>query len=225
MIDLTQYQLLYLAILITVLYFISRATTNAIFAFLRSIFKRDQMVFAIVSIFFLPGTVLHELAHFFMATVLLMKVREIKILPEWEKNYIKLGRVLYEKRDFVSGVVVGIAPIGAGLLFFWWLAEFKIFPSSNWWLNLPIGYLVFSVSSTMFSSKQDLINLIYIFPVLFRFFLMMYVFNIKLDWVLVNDRWQAVNQLFSLINYYLLLSVVFNAALIIFLKILKKTKL
>src|SRR3989344_2487342 len=150
---------------IVLIYFLSRRTINNLF---------------------FPGTVVHEISHFLMASMLFLKVRSIEIFPKWEKNEIKLGSVQYEKKDFVRGILVGISPFFAGVLFFWSVSGLKLFPSQNVFLNLIFLYLIFTVSSMMFSSKRDLVDLIYIFPLLIFSYGFYYIFDLKLDFLTQN---------------------------------------
>jgi len=217
------WQWLIFILLILSLFFVSHSTTNELFYLLRIFFKSEKTVFGLISLIYLPGTIMHEMSHFLMATVLLIRVREVKILPEFEKNYIKLGKVLYEKKDFVRGVLIGIAPLVIGLVFLWWLALIQIFPSSYWYVNLLLGYLIFSVSSTMFSSAQDLVDLIYIFPLLLLIGLIIYIFNIRVDLLFNNNNLiKGINQMLSIINMYLFLSLSLNLATMIVVRGLRK---
>ena len=213
---LNNWQWLIFLLLIVSLFFVSHSTTNELFYFLRIFFKSEKTVFGLVSLIYLPGTIMHEMAHFLTATILIIKVREVKILPEFEENYIKLGKVLYEKKDFVRGVLIGIAPLIIGLGFLWWLALIQIFPNSIWYINLLLGYVIFSVSSTMFSSAQDLVDLVYIFPVFFFAGVIIYIFNIRIDLLFNNSNLiDEINQVFAIINSYLFLSLTLNLATMI----------
>lgn len=205
------------------IFFLTKKTTNEVFNFFRAVGVEEKTIFIIVSILFLPGTILHELAHFFAAMILFMKVREVKILPEFEENEIKLGRVLYEKKDFVRGILVGIAPPFAGLLFFWTIAFFKLFPNQNLLITILLAYLVFAVSSTMFSSKQDLVDIIYVIPIAGILSGLIYVFNLRLDWVMQNTFVTgAFARFISQINWYLLLSLALNLSIIACIKALQR---
>jgi len=166
---------------IVFLFFISRHATNCLFRFLRSFIKNEKIVFSLVSLIYLPGTILHEIGHLFAAMVLFLKVRDINIFPEFEENYIKLGSVLYEKRDFVRGFLVGVAPFFAGILFFYFISVFNLFPSVNLVQNFFVAYLIFSISSTMFSSKQDLIDFIFMIPFFIFVAGFVYIFQINLN--------------------------------------------
>jgi hypothetical protein len=201
------------------LFFVSRHSTNQLFQFLRIFIKNEKWVFAIVSFLYLPGTILHEMAHFFAAMALFLKVKDINIFPEFKKDYIKLGSVLYEKKDFVRSFLVGIAPFFAGIFFFYYLSIFKLFPSVNLLQNLLFSYLIFAVSSTMFSSKQDLIDFIFIIPFVIFGAGIIYIFQIDFTFILKNEK--AVKNLVQFlkeINFYLFISLIINLSLIIILK-------
>jgi len=205
---------------IILIFFLSRLTINELFRFLRMFFRKEKIIYILVSFLFFPGTIVHEMGHFMAATILNLRVHEVRLLPQWEKNRIKLGSVLYEKKDFLRGVLVGIAPIFFGLIFFWFLAKFHLFPSDSLLENIIFGYIVFAVSSTMFSSKQDLVDFVLIIPVIIIIVGVIYVFNINLDFIFNNKL--IINgffEFFQNINFYLLFSAITNFILIIFFKV------
>lgn len=208
---------------IVLLFFLSKKTTNEIFNFFRTLHIEEKTIFIIVSLLFLPGTILHELAHYFAAVILFMKVRDVKIFPEFEENEIKLGRVLYEKKDFVRGILVGIAPIFAGLFFFWVMAYFKLFPHKNIFLSIFFLYLIFAVSSTMFSSKQDLIDIIYLLPLVIVITGIIYIFNIRIDLLFKNQTMSKnIFNFIENIDVYFFFSLIINLFIIALLKFLRK---
>lgn len=148
--------LLLLLGLLIIQYFIARKSLNTIVSLLSSFLPRP-VVFTLISLLFFPGTLVHELAHAAMALCLLLPVHSIHLIPSWDHQSIVLGHVTYEKRDIWRGILVGIAPLPVGLFVLWGLLQ----------LHLPTlltGYLIFAISSTMFSSKSDLIDVIYIIP-------------------------------------------------------------
>ena len=205
------------------IYFLSRSTINNLFHLLRTFLKTNHLVFSLISIIFFPGTVVHELAHFFAAMMLFLRVHSINIFPKWEGNEIKLGTVLYEKRDFVRGVLVGIAPIFSGIFFLWAIAVFNFFPSDNIFLNLLIIYLIFTISSMMFSSRRDLIDLIYIIPFLVISYGFIYIFDIKLDFIIHNQSLEnALLNFLKQVNTFLLISIGVNLTLLLLLHLVKK---
>jgi len=219
------FHLVIFVVLLISLFFLSRYTINQLFYFFRHFLKNEKAVFRLISLIFFPGTVLHEFAHFFAAIVLFLRVRDIKIFPEWEDSNLKLGHVLYEKRDFVRGILVGMAPIFAGLLFFLALFAWRLFPQQNFLLNLLVIYFIFTVSSMMFSSKQDLLDLIYIPPVLILIAGIIYVFDIKIDILFQNENLGRLAITFlTQINFYLLISLSIHLGIILVLKIFMRKR-
>ncbi len=198
---------------ILLIYFATRFTTNEIFAFLRIFIKEDKIVFVIISIVFLPGTIIHEMSHYLTATISLLNVREVNIFPQFEGNYIKLGSVVYEKKDILRGILVGIAPLFFGLFIFWLIHSFKIFPQSNLGLNILFTYLIFTISSTMFSSAQDLKDLVFILPLIIIIAAFIYVFNINIADFLKNGFFNNLTIFAKTVNFYLLLSLIIDLSL------------
>lgn len=197
---------------IIAVYFISRWTINKLFEFFRFFFHDDKHVFRLISVIFLPGTIVHEAAHLITAIILLLRVRSMNIFPQFTGNYIKLGSVEYEKKDAVRGILVGIAPILMGLIIFFTISYFKI-------NSLLTVYIIFVVSSTMFSSQKDLQDLIVVIPVMVIIAAIFYIFNIKLE--IIWDNNGLINQLVVIIreiNLYLFFSMIIHISLIFILK-------
>ncbi|MDH7476703.1 MAG: hypothetical protein QHH09_04595 [Microgenomates group bacterium] len=216
-------QIFILILQIIGLYFFSRLTINEIFYFFRIFIKDEKTIAILVALLFFPGTIFHEMAHYFFALIMMLNVREIKLIPEFDNHQLKLGKVLYEKKDFVRGIIVGLAPIIFALVFFWWLAKFSLFPNKNLFLNIFFIYIIFVVSSTMFSSRQDLIDLIYIIPLFIILIGLIYIFDIKIQLIFQNQGLieKIINSV-SKINFFLLLALLINLFLIIFLRTFRK---
>jgi len=198
---------------IVAIHFLSKITVNEIFFFLKKILKNNRVVFIIISIIFFPGTVIHELSHFFAAIILFLRVGEVRVIPFFEKNTIKLGSVIFEKKDFVRSLLVGIAPLLSALIIFYTLSLWNIFPNKDWRLNILFGYLIFVISSTMFSSKQDLIDWVYIVPLVIIIGIVIYVLDIKIIYFIENFKF-----FFDKTNYFLSLSAIINIGIFVVLK-------
>jgi len=215
--------LLLFVIELTFLYFISRLSIRELFYCLRIFFRSDKVVFIFITIIFFPGTVIHELSHFIVAIFLLLKVREIHIFPQFEKNFIKLGRVIYEKKDVLRGIIVGIAPIIIGLIIFFWISKLHIFFIENLWLKIFMFYLIFVISTTMFSSRQDLIDLGYLLPITIILIVFLYLFQIDLLGFLTQPKLIAVTVDFVYdVNVYLGISIAVHTVMLFFLFSVKK---
>ncbi len=190
---------------IIAIYIISRLILKELFLFLRKFFSTDFPVFILVSFIFLPGTIIHETAHFITALFLILPVKSMSVFPKWDNNEIKLGEVLFVKKDFLRAILVGIAPIffGIGILFS--LFYFHIYPANNIGLNILYSYLVFSISANMFSSKQDLKDLLLVIPVIVLLIIIFYVFDIKINMNSINV---IMNQINSYIFFVLIIDIV-----------------
>jgi hypothetical protein len=116
------------------------------------------------------------------------------VFPKWDENEIKLGEVLFIKKDFLRAILVGIAPVffGIGILFS--LFYFHVYPANNIGLNILYAYLIFSISANMFSSKQDLKDLSLIIPVILLLIIIFYVFNIKININSLNAIMNNINR-------------------------------
>lgn len=213
---------------ITALFFISRTNIRYIFFLLHALTPNKNVVYTIIATIFLPGTIIHELSHFLGAMILLLRVHEIHIFPEWDKGYIKLGRVVYEKKDVFRSILVGIAPIFVGLLFFWWLSAISVFSIHNMYIRFIAVYIIFVVSSTMFSSKQDLVDLIYIIPVFIFAGIILYFFPQAITFVTKQAILiDGLQKFLYDVNRYLLISLIIHTGLIfvlfVLLRIFKRT--
>jgi hypothetical protein len=216
--DLTTIYLVIFVIQLISLFYISRQTINELFHFLRIFFKADQIVFGIVSMLFLPGTILHEMSHFLVATILLLKVREVHIFPTWDRHYIKLGRVVYEKQDVIRSIIVGVAPVFVGLLFFWWMSAIDVLFIEGIGMRMLVIYIIFVISSSMFSSKQDLIDIVYVIPFIMILGFIVYVFQIDLMTLI---RQPLISRTFTKflydVNMYLAISLAIHIVICIVL--------
>lgn len=200
-------------LLIVIIYIITQLIIKELFLLLRKFFKSDFITFALISLLFLPGTIIHESAHFLTALFLILPVKSMTIFPRWDENEIKLGEVLFIKKDFLRAILVGIAPIffGIGILFS--LFYFHIYPTSNLGLNILYSYLIFSISANMFSSKQDLKDLLLIIPVILVVVMLFYVFDVKINM-------NTVNAIMNKVNLYILFVLILDIVLFGFTKLL-----
>ena len=73
---------LLLLIQLIALFFLSHQTSNQIFYFLRLFIDDEKTIFIIVSLLFLPGTIIHELAHFFAAIILFTNI----LIRQWKNR-------------------------------------------------------------------------------------------------------------------------------------------
>jgi len=198
----------------TTIFFLSRKNFNHFFYFFRQFFHNEKTVYNLISLIFFPGTIIHEFSHFFAAMILFLPVKDIQIFPKFEDGQIKLGHVLYIKKDFLRGILVGIAPFFGALLFFFVLGFFKLFPNENLGLNIALIYLIFTVSSVMFSSKQDLVDIVYIIPVVIVFLIIGYIFQPVVNFDIIPKKFiETVGFFLNNVNQYIFFSIVIHVFL------------
>jgi len=204
------------------IYFLAHSLLFLSFRLMRRFFHSDTIIIWLTAILYLPGTILHEISHYFFALLLVMNPEEVSILPRIEKNHIRLGHVLYRKHpsDFIRPIIVGIAPFFGAIGLLWVIQIFHLFPSEVWWQNILFGYLILAITANMFSSKQDLIDLIYVVPIFLIIGAVIYIFQIQLSPQVVIQITKTFELFFSMIQIPLLFSIIAHCILIIGVKII-----
>ncbi len=162
---------LYLGAEFILLFALSRALTKKLFQFFFLLFRGKSIAIMLVSLLHFPGTVVHELAHLFTAAVLGVPVGKLNLIPEPIRGErIEMGSVMIGKTDPFRRYAIGLAPVFAGILILSALSAFfpqlinKSIHTDNlpFWQNLSVyllilvSYLVYAISNSMFSSKEDL---------------------------------------------------------------------
>lgn len=113
----------------------------------------------LLAIIYFPGTVLHELSHYFAAKLLFVQTGRISLLPHFKEDGLELGSVQIAKTDFLRRFLIGIAPLvtGVSLLGSIVYIAISIRPTSPWILVL-LGYGALTTLNTMSLSKSDLVG-------------------------------------------------------------------
>lgn len=149
------YFLLFLAELL-LLFFLSRKLVNNLARLIYRFTRSHKVVVHVLAIIFLPGTILHELAHLLFAGIMLVPVGELSVVPEVEEKGVKLGSVQIGHTDPVRRTLIGVAPVLLGMvLIFSIFVLVKIGVSPLWQILLAL-YFLFQIGNTMFSSKKDI---------------------------------------------------------------------
>lgn len=153
--------LLIILLEIIVLLLLSKIIPSLLVALFHFFVRSHKVSVWLLSIIFLPGTLIHEMAHLLTAGVLLVGVGEISLLPEIKEEGVKLGHVEIQKTDPIRRMLIGFAPVFVGLAI---LAGIIFYSSANFfqkgdypiWLIAVMCYLMVVIGNTMFSSKKDL---------------------------------------------------------------------
>jgi len=160
-----------------VIFFLSRHLLRVMYTLLLIILRSKTVVIGLVTIMYLPGTVIHELAHLIVAEVLRVKTGEISFTPIVEKledgsTEVHTGHVKIAESDPIRRYLIGLAPLPFGLFFLFlcvWIFNYFFPQLTDWKLQAGlvalIGYLLFAISNNMFSSRVDLEGFIFLVPI------------------------------------------------------------
>lgn len=149
--------LLFIAELV-LLFLLSKKLVDCLAGLIFRLTRSHKAVVSSLAILFLPGTIIHELAHLLSAGVMFVPVGEISIVPEIEEKGVRLGSVQIGRTDPFRRMIVGVAPVLFGLPII--ASIFLIFKLGDgvtpFWQTVLAIYFIFVIGNTMFSSKKDI---------------------------------------------------------------------
>jgi len=139
------------------LFFLAKFLIRSLSSLCFNLTKSKRITVALLSYLFLPGTIVHELAHLFVAGLLLVRTGNMELTPKITGDEIKLGSVDIARTDFFRRAIIGIAPILVGMtMIFGTLFYPQSLSSKSLVIYIISFYIIFEVSNTLFSSKKDL---------------------------------------------------------------------
>lgn len=150
---------------ILLIFFSSRYIFQSLFTLAYIFTKSQKLSIMGISLFFFPGTVLHELSHFIVAEILRVKTHGMEFKPEYTNGRLKMGSVLISETDFLRNFLIGVAPFVVGCsvivaslftLFTSFSYRDVFYSPASFLITLGIVLLLFIVTNTMFSSKKDM---------------------------------------------------------------------
>lgn len=170
-----------------VLFIVSRKLQKKLGMKLYNLIRNKKITIYIISLLFLPGTLIHEMAHFLSALILFVPAGKIELIPKIEKDGIKLGSVEIGRSDLIRRFIISTAPFVAGTFFI--IGIFYNLPVlflKNPYYLIITAYFIFTVSNMMFISKKDMEGVwgFIILAVIIVFLL--YLFNIKINLNFIN---------------------------------------
>ncbi len=210
---------------LVVLFFLSRKLTSELSLLFYRTFKSQKFAIFLISVIFLPGTIIHEFAHATMAKVLFVYVGKMSLLPSLNGNSLKLGSVEVGRTDIVRNFLIGIAPFMVGTTL---LLGMLFYSFSNKLLGFNLfTFLVliftFVIANTMYSSRKDMEGaveffLLIIIPIIFLYFVGVRIPG--LSWEGLNN--EVLNNYFMTASILLGIPLVIDGAIILFGKIVNK---
>lgn len=162
----------FLLALFVVLAIVKQATVTTVFHVSHHVSGSPHIAVFFYSLFFFPGTVVHELAHYFTAILLRVKVGGMHLWPKHQNGTLTLGYVTVHKSDPLRSLLIASAPFFVGIAgtaivvyFFFrvpvvWPVSLQtlydaVYPLAFVPLNWLMLYALISVSNAMFPSKAD----------------------------------------------------------------------
>jgi hypothetical protein len=154
------WQALFIIFQILALYWLSAAIYDRLGILLFFHLKGSQpRMILVLNLIFLPGVLLHELAHLLVGRILWVKTGRLTVMPVLLKDgSVRMGSVAVPRTDIFRHFFISVAPFVVGLSVIFgiiWTAEnWQLWQWWAWWLI--IGYILFEVANTMFLSPSDI---------------------------------------------------------------------
>lgn len=231
------YLLLVFLFLVIAIAFVKQQTVNILFHFSHRISGKPHVGIWFYAILFFPGTLLHELSHFFAAELLRVKTGEVHLFPKQEEGYVKLGHVTVAKADPIRSLLIGTAPflVGITLLCVFITLHFQglqtepfsfetittvFFTAIKDPLTWLLFYFIIVISHAMFLSENDRKEILVV-PVTLAFLAALFYFAkgfISIPHGVVN----SMSQVLALITLSLTVVLVFNIVIYVILLVMKK---
>lgn len=151
--------LLFFLLQLIILFLLSRQLSRSLSLIIYKITKNQELSLRIFHFIFLPGVIIHELAHLISAEVMFVKTHGLSFTPQRNGDQLTMGSVQIEKTDPIRRAIIGFAPVFVGFILISFFTYF--FLSDNSFFNIYLSYfliflIVFEIGNTMFSSRRDL---------------------------------------------------------------------
>lgn len=173
--------------------------------------------------FLLPGTIIHELSHFIIATLLFVPTGSFSILPKIEQGRIKAGSLKHADTDPIRRTLIGIAPMLVGLCIIYMVGSLVLNPPageqiSNVAFLFFVFYFLFIISISMFSSRKDLEVAVFVIPIFILLFVLFFLHGLTVSFS--EDAAQKIGNVFSQLDTYLLITLAIDTAVYLTSKML-----
>jgi len=229
---------LILGVLLAILYLLQRAVVNNLSFFSYRLTKKGTVGVYLYFLFFLPGIILHELAHLFTALILGVPAGQLALFPRQKNeeengsNNWVLGSVMTVETDILRTGLIGFAPMFLGIFCMMIIVMFglgikEINDIGNFWFSLGIGYpvwqavlliyLLMAVTNTMFLSKEDRSGIWIVPGILLILFLVLNFFGLQFS----SEILGFITQVILIINFCFGITCLVNFLFLIPLSLLR----
>lgn len=209
--------------LIILHFFLARLLIKALYLLFFLLTNNKTASIHLLAYLLLPGTLVHEVSHLFMAGVLGVPTGELSIIPQIEDKAVKTGTLKIAKVDPFRRTIIGLAPtlVGSGLMLF--ISSFllkletlnleQILALPDQPLNFLFLYLLLTISLSMFSSKKDLEAIFIPLFILACFLIAFYLGGFKLSFS--EKVLEALASLLQNLNNTFLLTILLELVLLL----------
>lgn len=208
------------------LYFLSHNVSMLFSRLLYRLTRNKKLTINLLALLLLPGTILHEIAHWLTAVVLFVPVGKISLWPKITSSGVVLGSVSMEKTDPVRRLLIGTAPvfIGVGIITGVIYFATKNNLLDNYWNILLLALIVFEIGNTMFSSKKDMEGAIELLLAVIFLGGVCYLLGLRIQVsaIMAFLSQPLITAIFQKGSVYLLFPVIVDTIIILVLKIFHK---
>lgn len=215
--------LILLFFLLTLLFILSKKVANYTYFLFFLLSQSKNISIAVLSLLLLPGTIVHELSHFLLASILRVPTGELSVIPTIDEKTgeVKAGRLMLGATDPFRHTLIGLAPTLIGLVLIYLIGRIFFLNLSNILntkyliLNTVGAYLFFVISTTMFSSKKDMESLKIALPIALLIILSLYFIGLRIS--LTANLIVRIESILKELNGYLLIVTAVNFVIFLFL--------
>jgi hypothetical protein len=167
---------------LVVLFLLSRNLTQVLSLYFYRISKSKHFTVMAIAFLFFPGTLLHELSHALAAGLMGVHVGEMEFMPRVDGEHVKLGSVQIAHTDPFRRFFIGAAPFFFGTLILLGILFYTVQNHffNNYLVVILIGYLVFEIGNTMFSSRKDMEGALELFGTIIIIVIILFLLGLRL---------------------------------------------
>jgi len=174
---------------LVILFLLSRTVSRVLSFFFYRISRSKHITITALAFIFFPGTLLHELSHAVAAGLLGVRVGEMEFMPKIDGEHVKLGSVQVAHTDPIRRFFIGAAPFIIGTLILLGTLFFTVQNHffNNYFVVILVGYLVFEIGNTMFSSRKDMEGALELFGTIILLLILFYLLGLRLPAINPNS--------------------------------------